>query len=808
MKIQIQKRAILASFILMNLGIFLIGINNIYASSENISPSEAYPDERIQVNYDSNDCLVEGNGKVTIGGIEANIENWYKCLGVIDITIPKNTKSGDVVVYTYSEEIQNVGYLTIYQSPVITSIFPTTIIPGVTEVTIKGNRFGDSKEYYDDVYFNGVKVKTIRSWSNTEIIVIAPTGITNGKISIKINHFDEIYGNSFSLLTPVITSISPTVIIPGMTLVTIKGQNFGEWYENDDIFFDGMVAREKRDVVSWTDTEIEVFVPEEVTKSGKVSIKKGSWGVSIVYGPSFSIQKKVSNDTYSNFQTSYLELINAPQAWNITTGNQDVVVAVIDDGVYINHPDLRNNIWINKNEVIGNKIDDDGNGYIDDIYGWDFISNEGEMTARGSHGTMVAGILGAIGNNNEGIAGINWKAKIMPLIVCDNSSGCFTNTIDDAIKYAADNGANIINISLGTYATTGYSTKYNDAIKYAYNKGVVIVAAAGNGDIEGDIGQNLDIVPQSPVCNDNEQNMVIGVGSVDNNGYRTSWSNFGKYVDIYAPGENIVSAQAPIYSTVEGFYKIGDGTSFSAPIVSGAAALLKAKYPTMPNYEIRNRLIKNSNNGILDIYKTLKQSYSYSFVKKVDGTLIKTKTDSTIYIIESGKKRPISSVEVFNAMGYNWNSIITVAQGEIDIYPLGSAITSSGVVFGISTMDIPEGALIRAIGDIDVYIVKYVGAKKFKRLVLSPSVFNNYGHLRWEDVMDIEQSAVNSFATSELVRSVNDHKVYKLYPQGDTGQKRWIKDYNVFTRMGFDTDSIYEINEFDRDSYITETDLE
>ena len=123
-------------------------------------------------------------------------------------------------------------------------------------------------------------------------------------------------------------------------------------------------------------------------------------------------------------------------------------------------------------------------------------------------------------------------------------------------------------------------------------------------------------------------------------------------------------------------------------------------------------------------------------------------------------------------------------------------------------IDIPEGALIRAIGDIDVYIVKYVGAKKFKRLVLSPSVFNNYGHLRWEDIMNVEQSVADFFTTSELVRSVNDHKVYKLYPQGDTGQKRWIKNYSVFTRMGFDADSIYEINEFDRNSYITGVDLE
>jgi len=114
-----------------------------------------------------------------------------------------------------------------------------------------------------------------------------------------------------------------------------------------------------------------------------------------------------------------------------------------------------------------------------------------------------------------------------------------------------------------------------------------------------------------------------------------------------------------------------------------------------------------------------------------------------------------------------------------------------------------DGAMIRAIGDIDVYIVKYVGDKQFKRLILSPSVFNSYGHLKWEDVLDVEKSLVDSFTTSELVRAVNDTKVYKLYPAGDTGEKRWVKTAEGFNRMGFDWDAIYEINAVDRNSYVT-----
>ncbi|MCG2719875.1 MAG: serine protease [Nanoarchaeota archaeon] len=121
---------------------------------------------------------------------------------------------------------------------------------------------------------------------------------------------------------------------------------------------------------------------------------------------------------------------------------------------------------------------------------------------------------------------------------------------------------------------------------------------------------------------------------------------------------------------------------------------------------------------------------------------------------------------------------------------------------------IPEGAIIRAKNGIDVYIVKYVGDKKFKRLVLSPSVFNNYGHLKWEDIMDIEQSVIDSFTTSELVRAVGDDKIYKLYPQGDTGEKRYIKTIEALNRNGWDLDAVYEINQFDRDSYITGAQIE
>ncbi len=162
----------------------------------------------------------------------------------------------------------------------------------------------------------------------------------------------------------------------------------------------------------------------------------------------------------------------------------------------MNHPDLRDDIWTNQKEIGGNGKDDDNNGYIDDTYGWNFISDTKDMTPTGSHGTMVAGIIGAVKNNSTGISGIASGVKLMSLIAYDSSGGCQVDAVTKAIKYAADNGANIINLSLGTSGATNYTDKYNDVICYAYNKGVVVVASAGK-----------------------VAHRLIGVKSIDNNMY-------------------------------------------------------------------------------------------------------------------------------------------------------------------------------------------------------------------------------------------------------------------------------------------------
>ncbi len=270
---------------------------------------------------------------------------------------------------------------------------------------------------------------------------------------------------------------------------------------------------------------------------------------------------------------------------------EEVVVAVIDSGVDIDHDDLAGSIWRNHNEVMGNSIDDDNNGYIDDVYGWTYRYEDFEMGSvidpSGVHGTYVAGIIAAEQDNGEGILGIASNTKIMSLDVGTADGGISRDYIIDAIYYAADNGADIINISLGGAVYNTYTTEYDDAIEYAYKKGCMIVVAAGNGITNTDInadGVNMDNVPASPVCNDGNYDMVLGVAAVDGNGYLTSFSNYGEdCIDLSALGKNV-------YSTTwasEGDYSYNDGTSFSAPIVAGVAAMIKGQFPELENWEIQ-----------------------------------------------------------------------------------------------------------------------------------------------------------------------------------------------------------------------------
>ena len=266
--------------------------------------------------------------------------------------------------------------------------------------------------------------------------------------------------------------------------------------------------------------------------------------------------------------------IDAPEAWNITTGSSNVVVAVIDSGVNYAHPDLRNQMWTNTDEIPGNGIDDDRNGYVDDYYGYDFSENDSDPNDENGHGTHCAGIIDAQGNNNLGVSGVNWNCRIMPCRFLDASgSGTIADAIE-AINYAVDNGAQVLSNSWGG---GGYSEALKNAIENARQNNVLFVAAAGNSAADNDILPNY---PSSySVAN------VIAVAATDHLDKVAYFSSYGRQsVDVAAPGVNILS-------TVPGGYGWCSGTSMATPFVSGVAALLLAVYPEISIAELKNRII-------------------------------------------------------------------------------------------------------------------------------------------------------------------------------------------------------------------------
>jgi subtilisin family serine protease len=225
--------------------------------------------------------------------------------------------------------------------------------------------------------------------------------------------------------------------------------------------------------------------------------------------------------------------ISATAAWDLRTTAPNIVVAVIDSGITLNHADLRSNLWVNPGEIPGNGIDDDGNGKIDDVNGWDFVNNDNRPTddTASLHGTHVAGIIGAKGNDGSGIAGVSWTVQLMILKFLDSSGSGTTANAISAILYATAEGAHVINASWG-------SSSFSQALKDAIDSFPgIFVAAAGN------TGTNNDVSPLYPACYTSAN--IITVAATDQNDTLASFSNFGTTcVDLAAPGVNILSDNA------------------------------------------------------------------------------------------------------------------------------------------------------------------------------------------------------------------------------------------------------------------------
>jgi subtilisin family serine protease len=265
--------------------------------------------------------------------------------------------------------------------------------------------------------------------------------------------------------------------------------------------------------------------------------------------------------------------INAGQAWESTTGSKRTVIAVIDSGIDFTHPDLSNNQWGNSLEL-ANDLDDDRNGFINDFHGWDFVANTKEIKDEQGHGTAVAGIIAAQGNNATGITGVMWSAGLMSVRVLDKTGTGDIASAVEAIDYAVTNGAQVINCSWGT---DDASIALLEAINQASRRGVIVVTSAGNDS------RDIEKTPRYPASYD--LNNLMTVASTDNADLPATWSNWGAtHVTINAPGKDILTTK------MGGDYQMVSGSSASAPLVIGVAGLIKTLRPWL-NADLTREII-------------------------------------------------------------------------------------------------------------------------------------------------------------------------------------------------------------------------
>lgn len=286
---------------------------------------------------------------------------------------------------------------------------------------------------------------------------------------------------------------------------------------------------------------------------------------------------EIPNDPYWTKQWN-MNIVGAPAAWDVVTGSETLVIAILDTGVALDHEDLHTKIWRNPNEIPDNDLDDDGNGKVDDVHGWHFYhkrvgfdyipTEDNNVQDDNGHGSHVAGIAAADTNNGLGVAGMCWGCRILPVKVLDSNGEGWYSDIIAGLLYAVDQGAKVVNMSLGG---PDQSQALQEAVSYAHDTGVLLVAAAGNDG--------------GPVLYPAACQHVVAVAATDQNDQRASYSNHGPQVDIAAPG-------GPIHSTWwRGNYFIKSGTSMAAPHVSGAAALLWSINPCYTNVEVADILL-------------------------------------------------------------------------------------------------------------------------------------------------------------------------------------------------------------------------
>jgi len=467
----------------------------------------------------------------------------------------------------------------------------------------------------------------------------------------------------------------------------------------------------------------------------------------------------IPNDTYYSSQRG-LSKIKAISAWNITTGNSNQVIAIIDTGVQLDHPDLNTKIWQNEGETSGEPdVDDDDNGLVDDEQGWDWVTCESyipntpdcqpghskiednDPSDEHGHGTSVAGIAAANTNNSVGVAGVNWQAKIMPLRVLNQEGEGMPDDVALAINYAADFEVGVVNMSLGT--PDNFSVM-RDAAAYAYDHGTVLVAATGN-----DSAQSVDY----PARYDH----VIGVGSISSNGYLSTFTNTGVGLDITAPGENIYTTHL---GSVYGGW--GQGTSYSSPFVAGAASLILDSQPNL-NADQINAKMKALGDSVAGFHN-LKY---LNLWKALKIKLIKTTTSHT-YLVDGTKMYALWPSNVFwQRFGFSSSYVETVSLATLNNF------TNKGWLKG----------LIRAGSSGSVYYIDY--NRRYK--VWPSTIFYKRWGFSSSDVLNVSSSLLSCYNNagwlSGIVKGETSNQAYYI----DRGGRKYaIWSSSVFwERWGF-----------------------
>jgi len=457
------------------------------------------------------------------------------------------------------------------------------------------------------------------------------------------------------------------------------------------------------------------------------------------------------NDSLYALQT-YLPVVMAAEAWDRTRGEQgNTVIAVIDGGTEILHPDLQQNVWINEGEIPGDSLDNDGNGRVDDVYGWNFANNSGDPTGlpttpgNANHGTHVAGIISAVSNNNLGVSGISWNARVMAV----NAGGVVRDNVIpfgyEGILYAAQNGAQVISCSWGR---GGAASLYEqEVINNVTDAGALIVASAGNE------GSQMAHYPSS-------YHNVLAVAATDDNDIRANFSNFGQDVDVSAPGVFILS------TLTDSSYGRLSGTSFSCPLVAGSIGLVLTQNPawhplqggeqirvTADDIDDKNPLFRgNMGKGRLNVLKALTENLpsvrlkDLSFTETDEDSIIEPGETVAVSLVIKNYLTPVSNLSLILSTFDPYVSLLT---SDVNISSLGTL--EEKLVTTPFRFNVSEAAPIGHVVEfrIDMSSGPYSDFDNFKLTVLptftTASINNlsltvtNIGRIGSADISDPEQ---------------------------------------------------------------------